>query len=546
MITINNVLTPLIDQFLKLNQGITVCTPRYPNDRKLLVKLVTLVGDIVATHKVAGFMSHSATKLCSWCEIKASERQELQAGRLRNGQNVLAVSSRWKTLESKASQKKLAQKTGIRWSELNWLPYWDPVLNVSLGVMHNWFEGILQHHFRYRWGCELNEAKKVVNYEDVSSDEGNTMDVDDCDGSLNSESDGFDGFLPEPSKKKILAQIQEVVVPKGITRIPVQLGAAKAGKLKASEWHALFGIYLPLASMDILWSSKAELTNDNSKLLINLCSLIQCTNILSRKSFTKADCIKFSQTYELYQKTSMDLFKELWGPPMGISEFGGESLIGALQGYKTNFLIGKMEQTMMKKFNQLQRLEQKTQLLTKVSRNGAGYKFEMKEETYNTVLQYLRRHKPNLRDYRDLPHPTNALILQNYSKSYRSIEWKLGLKISTLPPNNFIEYKDSNAKHFGKICYILDLVSKEIHSGPLLVVQCFEPVGGHKCGMLNSLLEEISVWHVKESHRLEIVPMEKIGSLAAVHTLPAWSLGISSVSLLIKPITNILDFTINL
>ncbi|MBW0516299.1 hypothetical protein O181_056014 [Austropuccinia psidii MF-1] len=204
-----------------------------------------------------------------------------------------------------------------------------------------------------------------------------------------------------------------------------------------------------------------------------------------------------------------------------------------------------MEQTMMKKLNQLQRLEQKTQLLTKASKNGAGYKFEMKEETYNKALQYLRRPKPNLREYRDLPHPMDAFILQNYSKSYQSIEWKLGLKISTFPPNNFIEYKDSNSKHFGKSFYILDLVSKDIHSGPPLVVQCFGPVGGHKYGMLNSLLEEISVWHVKESHCLEIVPMEKIGSLVGVCPLPAWSLGISSVSLLIKPIMKVLHFTIN-
>ncbi|MBW0487432.1 hypothetical protein O181_027147 [Austropuccinia psidii MF-1] len=82
MITMNNILTPLIDQLFKLNCGITVCTPKYPNGHQLAVKLATLVGDIVATHKVAGFMSHSATKFCSWCEIEASERQGLQAGHL--------------------------------------------------------------------------------------------------------------------------------------------------------------------------------------------------------------------------------------------------------------------------------------------------------------------------------------------------------------------------------------------------------------------------------------------------------------------------------
>ncbi|KNZ54402.1 hypothetical protein VP01_2958g5, partial [Puccinia sorghi] len=34
-------------------------------------------------------------------------------------------------------QKRLLRLNGIHWSELNRLPYWDPVRNVALGVMHN-------------------------------------------------------------------------------------------------------------------------------------------------------------------------------------------------------------------------------------------------------------------------------------------------------------------------------------------------------------------------------------------------------------------------
>ncbi|MBW0487433.1 hypothetical protein O181_027148 [Austropuccinia psidii MF-1] len=126
---------------------------------------------------------------------------------------------------------------------------------------------------------------------------------------------------------------------------------------------------------------------------------------------------------------------------------------------------------MMRKLNQKQ-----IQLPTKGMKSDAGYKFEMKEETYNEVLQYLQKDDPNLRNYQDMPHTKVSLILRNYSKSYNSIEWKLGLKVSSLPPNNFIKYKESKTSNFGKVCYILDFVNEELHDGPLLVVQFLETV----------------------------------------------------------------------
>ncbi|MBW0565358.1 hypothetical protein O181_105073 [Austropuccinia psidii MF-1] len=55
-------------------------------------------------------------------------------------------------------QKLLVRKMGLRWSELNWLPYWDPVSYVVLGVLHNWHEGVLQPSFQF-W-CRRNEIQK--------------------------------------------------------------------------------------------------------------------------------------------------------------------------------------------------------------------------------------------------------------------------------------------------------------------------------------------------------------------------------------------------
>ncbi|MBW0484153.1 hypothetical protein O181_023868 [Austropuccinia psidii MF-1] len=60
MVTINNVLKLLIDELIELNCGVKVVTPNHPRERYVVVKLVGLIGEIVATHKAGGFMSHLA------------------------------------------------------------------------------------------------------------------------------------------------------------------------------------------------------------------------------------------------------------------------------------------------------------------------------------------------------------------------------------------------------------------------------------------------------------------------------------------------------
>ncbi|MBW0502848.1 hypothetical protein O181_042563 [Austropuccinia psidii MF-1] len=165
MITINNILTPLVNELYELNKGLTILTPKYPHGWKVVVKLVTLVGNIVAVHKVAGFKSHSATKFCSWCEINASDRHKLEVGHPCKGRNVLEAAHHWKDMKSAFSREKVAMRTGVRWSEFNSLPYWDPVCNIALGVMHNWFKCVFQHHFTSQWGFDSKISDTYENYE---------------------------------------------------------------------------------------------------------------------------------------------------------------------------------------------------------------------------------------------------------------------------------------------------------------------------------------------------------------------------------------------
>ncbi|KAG0141746.1 hypothetical protein CROQUDRAFT_98418 [Cronartium quercuum f. sp. fusiforme G11] len=148
--------------------------------------------------------------------------------------------------------------------------------------MHNWFEGVLATHFCYQWVFslkvelttqELEEMIDPLNDEDLKSGE---------------------GWLSKNVIKLILQNLQEVKSPQGLTRCPKGLGTKANGKLKASEWHALFSTHLPLAVLDIFindYNKVLKNTTDDYllKLLLNFCTLVECTHIVASKKIKPGD-----------------------------------------------------------------------------------------------------------------------------------------------------------------------------------------------------------------------------------------------------------------
>jgi hypothetical protein len=353
-------MAPIVDQLIKLDVGIKIMTQKFPHGRKVSIHLGILIGDVVATHKVAGHASHSATQLCSWCDVKKNEIENMKIGRMKNSRNARMAASAWKELSTLESKKEHVKKNGIRWSELNRLPYWDPIKSVSLGVMHNWLEGVLKHHWDERWEYHKKARKAKDN---ANSDDSEISDISE---ENKDEYQSFQGGeLPELKKQMlnhIRLKVDEVVVPQGITRVPSNLGEASHGKLKASEWHTLFAIFLPLALPDFLVEDCEQEYSENHPwlTLLNFSALVQCTNIVTQKSVSKQDSQKFQESYEVYTKSSKLLFSNIhinpnhhyalhlpqqmnwWGPLMAIAEFSGERINGVLQSFETNGQLGKL------------------------------------------------------------------------------------------------------------------------------------------------------------------------------------------------------------
>lgn len=349
MTTISSILRPLVDELTEMDKGFLVFTHHHPQGHRVVVRLATLVGDMVANHKVAGFTSHSGDRFCSWCECVQSQLARMVVGRVRNRRKVLSSAYDWKNAKTLTDRQAKVKRTGVRWSELNRLPYWNPVMGVGLGVMHNWLEGVLAEHFRNRWVFAI---KREPDFEGISDKEDATEGEPGC-------LEGGEGWLSEDIIQKILQNLRRIKTPRGVARCPKGLGTKSN-----SEWHSLFAIHLPLAAVDVLIGNYEVFCDGRSdqylwKLLVNFLALVECTHLVGSRKVTSEHSAKFKRAYKKYTTTSMDIqpdcrikpnhhyamhiptHMQKWGPLMGVAEFGGERLCGFLQKINNNGKVGE-------------------------------------------------------------------------------------------------------------------------------------------------------------------------------------------------------------
>ncbi|MBW0582287.1 hypothetical protein O181_122002 [Austropuccinia psidii MF-1] len=235
-----------------------------------------------------------------------------------------------------------------------------------------------------------------------------------------------------------------------------------------------------------------------------------------------------------------------WGPPMGVSEFAGERLVGILQSLKTNNLFGSMECTLIKKFCQQQRLESKAEDQPKNSKTKYPPILQLEIEIYALLLVHLRETYPALRHYQDLPHPPNALVLRDYAHEFKSIDWKVGLKISSSYPNSYISFNDEDMIKYGQVSHIIEPKHDQLHTGPIFIVKVLKPSEERGIGFeqVTLFLQELDVVQAEETGLFAFICIDNIISLAAYRPLPAWSLGIRKPTFLLRVINKLVRLEI--
>ncbi len=163
----NHFMVPLInDLIVSYECGVYYSrTHCYPRGRTSRSAIVPVIADTMASKKVTGNCSHSATYFCSRCRLHRDcigniDPTSWPIGLTRWQHKMLAT--KWRDAESKASQGSLFKEHGIRWSPLLLLPYWQPSAWTITEAVHVILLGLIPRHCRDLLG---------LNFKDLPSDD---------------------------------------------------------------------------------------------------------------------------------------------------------------------------------------------------------------------------------------------------------------------------------------------------------------------------------------------------------------------------------------
>jgi hypothetical protein len=369
--TISHILDSVQSMIMEFDlPGKILPTYRHPlNGITVAARIIPLLADLQAIRKAAGYVSHSARLFCSFCKCLKVNIEDLdyQRWEMRQGIEVRAQAEAWRNLVTVTEKESWTRETGVRWTPLHNMPYWDPVKHVLLGFMHNFLEGVLQHQLRVLWGIGRTQAalKEIAelendtvrsNLEDTSDASDNSdwqgsqhestsgltddlddmvvdqdidMDFDDMDFddpsktptpppesitlSLEDESDDED-TTPTPDSnifnftteelEMIRSCIRDVQLPTWVQRPPGNLGEASHGKLKAHELLVLFSVIFPLIIPKLWWGGGER----EDQLLQSFCDLVSSTNIIAAYSVTNAEADAYTEHYINYRASIQQLY----------------------------------------------------------------------------------------------------------------------------------------------------------------------------------------------------------------------------------------------
>jgi hypothetical protein len=214
VITITAVSDPVIDRLSALYNGKLIRTHRYPKGILKRAAVLPLIGDLMAIRKVLGFARVRSHNFCSFCNLRHTDMDSLDPNSwsLRIGTEVGLAAEEWRQAKTKVRRKEIFNQHGVRWSSLHKLHYRDPVQHTVLGLMHNWIEGVLQHHARVKYGIGVVTNPKTDDVEAKDEDSttppatptGHELDIDMLDDEVANLATESQAYSDTPSHGKRL------------------------------------------------------------------------------------------------------------------------------------------------------------------------------------------------------------------------------------------------------------------------------------------------------------------------------------------------------
>ena len=152
---LNHYLSYLIDELLEFwHTGIRYSrTSTFYFGRVVRCALICLVCDLPAARKTNGFASFKHSEMCAICRCKFQPKTDIlndsftKIWERRTGEEIRRSAQLYLDAANETERNDAVHTTGIRWSELYRLPYFDPSRFVVVDAMHNLFLGLIQEHF---------------------------------------------------------------------------------------------------------------------------------------------------------------------------------------------------------------------------------------------------------------------------------------------------------------------------------------------------------------------------------------------------------------
>lgn len=143
----------MVEDLLNLWKGIVI---HQESSLKVRAALLAVTSDLPALRKITGFLGHKADLGCSRCKFQAEREPGTKgaSGRMcyythtnsaaRRHDEVTEQARRYQSASSKSDAAGIAQRNGVRYSELLRLPYFDIVRMTTTDPMHSFLLGLVK------------------------------------------------------------------------------------------------------------------------------------------------------------------------------------------------------------------------------------------------------------------------------------------------------------------------------------------------------------------------------------------------------------------
>ena len=155
---INTFLKPMVDDLLRLWEGIDILLKQTNEVIQVRAMLLCVSCDMPAIRKVSQFLGHKAYKGCNICQISGEREYDEEGnptGRMsyysksckfvrRTQKEVMRQSQEYCSARNKTEAKNIAKENGVRYCELHRLPYFEPTRMCAVDPMHALLLGLVK------------------------------------------------------------------------------------------------------------------------------------------------------------------------------------------------------------------------------------------------------------------------------------------------------------------------------------------------------------------------------------------------------------------